>query len=174
MIRREEIWDEIERHCLSEYVSRYEIWLKSGELKEFLSKHKIIKKSGTVGVYIIIFLYFLAFLAGFGYVYQGLTEVRGDRVIVGFIIIFIGAAALYVWITKRFTAMEFLLNDGVLLGISHPKIRKLFGFVMTYIAYKDIEDIYLENINSDLQRIVIETKDGKYFASDPKEKKAVS
>jgi len=168
MIRPEEIWDEIEKQGLGGYVRRYEVWLKPGELKEFLSKHKIIKKSVSVGVYIIIFLYFLAFLVGFGYVYQGFTEARGDRDIVGFIIIFIGAAALYVWISNSFTAMDYLLDSGVIVGISNKKIRALYKYTFSYIPYKYIDNVSLENFRSEVKRIVITTKDGKIWGSSPK------
>ncbi len=168
MIRIEDIWDEIERHGLSEYVSKYEIWLKPRELKDFLSRHKILKKRGTIGVYIIIFLYFLAFLAGFGYVYQGLTEVRGDRVIVGIIIVIIGLLALYGWITYRFTVMKYFLDSGVLTGIHNKKIWKVFGYSISYLSYKHIDAVKLEDFTSEVKRIVITTKDGKIWGSSPK------
>jgi len=168
MIQTEEIWDEIERQGLSEYVSKHEIWLKSRELKDFLSKHKVLKKRGTLGVYLIIFLYFLAFLAGFGYVYQGLAETRGDRIVVGIIITIIGALALYGWITYRFTVMKYFLDSGVLTGINNKKIWKKFGYSLSYLSYRYIDEAKLENFTSEVKRIVITTKDGKIWGSSPK------
>ncbi len=170
MIKTSEIWDEIEKHGLSDYVSRYEIWIKPKELREFLSNHKVIKKSGTIGVYIIIFLYFLAFLAGFGYIYQGMIEERGDREVVGIIIVIIGFLALYFWITRRYTGMEFILDDGLLTGIPYTKIRKIFDVSLTYIPYQYVNSINLENMSSDLAKIKITTKDGKCWASFPQDK----
>ena len=73
MIEVKDIWEDIEKAGLAKYVSKYEIWMKTKELKDFLKGRKIILESGKKAVYFFIFLYFLVFVAGFGYI---LVDIR--------------------------------------------------------------------------------------------------
>ena len=166
MIRVKDIWGDIEKEGLVEYVSKYEIWFKKKEIKEFLKNKRILLKDTGMLVYFIIILYFLAIVAGFIYLYQGITEGIGHRALFGVAVILLGSIALYIWSSNRYSVVIFILKDGIVAGIKEKRIKKLFKYEFSFLPYSAISDIRVKKASSELRVLEIQTIDGKLWRNN--------
>jgi len=158
MIRTEEIWSEIKRNGLSGYVSRYEIWLKPRELKDFTKKKKIlVSLSADVYVYIFLFLLVCVFLAAMIFIFIQ------KKIFYGTIIALIDVLFIEEILFKRYTAHFHLFENGIIQGIYNKKIARTYHVRYTYLPFSAISKIMVrkDSCNPKLVNVYIITRDNK-------------
>ncbi len=171
MIRTEEIWDEIERHGLSEYVSRYEIWYNKDELKELSERYRLLSKRRYILPTIAYFLFILPVPTGIAIAYLGILWNQGGRVIWGSMIFLIGLIYLIAQYKVVKNMENHLFKEGIGSAMSRWdfKLRKTLmkrlgkRYWFAYLPFSAIEYMETKDLTSETSALLIHTKDGKVW-----------
>ena len=160
MIKVKDVWKNIEKESLAEYISEYEIWLKEKDFKKMLNKNSLIVYF-TEDKYIFLFL-FLLFVIFIGSI---LSIIFQKRYIWGSIVLIIDILFIQEMLFKRYTGHTYIFKNGILNGILFKKITKRFGVRYTFLEYQNIEEIRVTDDEKypRLISVLIKTKDGKYW-----------